>query len=421
MNKFVLSGLATVLAAGCIQAQDSSVQDALASQQARISELEKKFAAKPDPGPFQFPAAIKPYVVIDLTISQTGNNTATGQSKVDMINPWFNGDRWGLRGTLEANVQDLNLIYKLESGFVVADGSSKTANVLFDRDAWIGLLSKNLGQFTFGRQNTLARDFSGTYCDPYSNPVFTYEESGWANQNNFKDMVNFAGSVDGSRMNKGMVWKKVTDRGLTMGAAYNLSYYALNTAITAANKAAEATTSTRDTTACVAVGYNGHGYNVSSYFSQANNAGQTQKSYSVGGNVLPSPRLRLDVGYFHYSTGQGPVLGQRHDTAYTVSGSIKSAALIWIYSLGYQGIKANNAGLSGGFMTQPFSNGTLATGVGTGARNTTYGSVMRSLGSHAEVYACADYEQLTDGFKLAATNGYHYQTEFGIGLKLRSF
>ncbi len=423
MNKVLTSSLAMVLVAGCLQAQDPSIQTELANQRARIAELEKKFAAKPDSGPLQFPREIKPYVLIDATIVQTSNATAAGQSKVDFASPWFAGDRWGLRGTLDTNVQDLSMIYKLENGFVSGDGSNKTTNVLFDRDAWAGFYSKTLGQFTFGRQNTLARDFSGNYCDTYGPVAMSYEESGWANQNNFKDMISFASSVDGARINKGMVWKKITNFGLTMGAAYNFSYYTLNTSITPANKAAEAFTSTRDTTASVAVGYNGKGYNLSSFYTLANNAGFTQRSYSAGGNVEPIKQLRVNGGFFHYSADQGPANPRRTDTAFTVSAAY-TAALVWTFSLGYQGWKAEHGAMSGtgtaAVMTLPFTNGSAATSTGSGARNTTYGGIMRSMNRWADVYAVFDYEQLTDLFKLAATNGFHSQTEFALGLKLRT-
>ena len=422
-------------------AQDADVPAELARQNARIAELEKKFAPKADSGPIQFPKELTPYLLIDATLVNTSNNTASGQSKLDLTNaPWFSADRWGLRGTLDTNLSDLSLIYKLESQFGIADGGLATTNVetagtpagttptnagteavLFNRDAWVGCFSKSLGQFTVGRQNTLARDFAQNFGDPFGTPQITYEEGGWTNSNNFKDLVNFAGSVDGSRVNKGLVWKKIMANGVSMGLAYNL---ADNTLVTPyGNNVTQASTSTRDTTACAALGYTAGTYNLSGYYTQANNAGFTQKSYAAGGNVEPSSRLRLNAGYFHYTADQGPVNGQRTDTAFSVSASY-AASDLWSGYLGYQGWKARNAGLSkvGGNMTMPFANGCSAPAgaVGTGARNTSYAAIMRSLSKRAEVYACADYEQLTDAFKLAASNGYHSQTEFGIGIRIRA-
>ena len=440
MKTSMTLGLAAVLAAGCLQAQDADVQTELASQRARIAELEKQFAAKPAVTPFQFPQELTPYVLIDATLVNTSNNTATGKSKLDFSNqPWFSADRWGLRGILNTNINSLTVVYKLESQFGIGDGGLSTTNVetaatpagttptnggtepvLFNRDAWVGVSSSTLGQLTFGRQNTLARDISGIYGDPFGPAQFGYEEAGWTNSNNFKDLVNFAGSVDGSRMNKGVVWKKVTPSGVTLGLAYNLSDDTLVTPY--ANSTTQGFTSTRDTTACAALGYNSKSYNLSGFYSQANNAGFTQKAYSVGGNVNPNARLRVNVGLFRYSADQGPVNGHRTDNAFTVSATFAPSA-IWNYSLGYQGWKANNAGTSAasnGNMTMPFANGDIAKGVASGARNTTYGAIMRSLSKRSEVYVCADYEQLTEGFHLAATNGYRNQTELGIGIRIRA-
>jgi len=442
MKLSILAGLSALLVAGCVQAQaqDADVQTELASQRARIAELEKQFAAKPANAPFQFPQELTPYVLIDATLVNTSNNTATGKSKLDFSNsPWFSADRWGLRGKLDSNVAGLSLIYKLESQFGIGDGGLGTTNVvtaatpagttptnggteavLFNRDAWVGLGSSSLGQITIGRQNTLARDFSAIYGDPFGPAPFGYEESGWTNSNNFKDLVNFAGSVDGSRMNKGMVWKKIMTNGVTMGLAYNLSDDTLVTPY--ANNVTQANTTTRDTTACVALGYNAKAYNLSAYYTQANNAGFTQKSYSVGGNAEVTRKLRLNAGLFRYSADQGPTNGQRTDNAFSLSASY-AATYIWSYYLGYQGWKANKAGLSSatnGNMTMPFANGNTAKAVGSGARNTTYGAIMRSLSKRAEVYVCADYEQLTEDFRLAAANGYRNQTELGIGIRIRA-
>ena len=439
MNKRVLPRLAIVLAAGCIQAwaQDPAVQAELASQQARIAQLEKQFAAKPDSGPFKFPQELTPYIVVEATLVSTSNNTAAGQNKIDLpTQPWFSSNRWGLRGTLNTCSSDVDLIYKLETGFGIADGGLQTTNVetaaspagttptnagteavLFNRDAWLGFTSKTIGQVTIGRQNTLARDFSETYGDAFGTAGVGYEEIGWTNQNNFKDLVNLAGSVDGSRMNKGIVWKKLTEAGVSMGLAYN---FADDTLVTPyANNVTQANTSTRDTTGCAALGFNAKAFNVSGYYTLANQAGFTQKSYSAGGDITPTTAIKVNAGYFRYTADQGPVNGQRTDTAYVASASY-TASEFWSYFLGYQAWQAKNAGLSKGFMTMPFANGASATTVGTGNRNTTYLAVRRMLNKRADVYFAADYEQLTNGYKLAATNGFHQQTEYAIGLRIKA-
>lgn len=101
--------LSAVLVAGSLQAQEADVKAELAKQNARIAQLEKKAST------FQFPEYLTPYVLIDLTLLSKSNATADGRSKIDMGEPFFSGNRWGLKGSIKTNVDGLNVIYKLES------------------------------------------------------------------------------------------------------------------------------------------------------------------------------------------------------------------------------------------------------------------------------------------------------------------
>jgi len=407
MNIATYAGLAAILAAGSLQAQDVDVKAELARQNARIADLEKKAEAKPEVGSIKFPAELTPYILIDTTFVAKTNATADGRTKFDMATPFMSGSRWGLKGSIKTNIEGLNVIYKLESEYTTADGAMDTPGVLFNRDAWVGFKSKEIGQITIGRQNTLARDFAVIYGDPFAHSEINYDEGGWTNTNNFKQLIYFAASVDGTRTNKGIVWKKVTDSGFAMGAGYNLT-------------STEPNTSTTNSTAEVALGYNAATYHISSFYTQANNNGFTQKSYSIGGNVLPVSWLRVNAGYFHYTADQGDLKPQRSDSAYTLSATIYASPK-WSYHLGHQSMKANDAGLSSkGFMQNPFSNGAASTTFGTGTKDTTYGMVMRHLSKRMEAYMGFDYMTLKDGYKLAATNGHDSQTEYAIGIRIRA-
>lgn len=409
MKTATIVTLPAVLAAGCVlaQAQSVDVQAELAKQNARIAELEKKAESKPEAATLKFPMELTPYILIDTTIISKSNATADGRTKVDIGTPWMSGSRWGLKGAIKTNVEGLDVIYKLESEFVTADGSMDTPGVIFNRDAWVGFKSKAIGQITIGRQNTLARDFAVIYGDPFAHPEVNYDEGGWSNTNNFKQLIYFAASVDGTRVNKGITWKKVTDSGFAMGAAYNLT-------------STETDTSTKNSTAEVALGYNAEIYHISSFYSQANNNGYTQKSTSIGGNIKPTSWLRVNAGYFHYTADQGALHPERSDSAYTLSVSIHTNPK-WTYYLGHQSMKANDAGLnSKGFMQNPFSNGAASTAFGTGTKDTTYAAIFRHLSKRMEAYLITDYMKLHDGYKLAGTNGHDSQTEFGLGLRIRA-
>lgn len=406
MKTSTIAGLAAALVAGCLQAQDTDVQSELARQNARIAELEKKAAA-----PVKFPAELTPYILIDTSFVSKSNATADGRTKVDMATPFLSGSRWGLKGDIKTNVEGLSVIYKLESEYTTADGAMDTPGVLFNRDAWVGFKNEALGQITIGRQNTLARDFAVIYGDPFKEARINYDEGGWTNTNNFKQLIYFAASVDGTRVNKGITWKKVADNGWAFGAAYNLT-------------SSETNTSTKNSTAEVALGYNAEKWHASIFHSEANNNGYTQKSTGVGGNVKPTSWLRLNAGIFSYNADQGAGHPTRTDSAYTVSGTVQTNPK-WSYHLGFQVMKANDAGLKGASsatatMQNPFSNGAASTVFGTGQKDTLYGLVMRHLSRRMEAYGGFDLMKLKDGYRLASTNGHDSQTELVLGIRIRA-
>ena len=70
MKTSTIAGLAAVLVAGCLQAQDVDVKAELARQNARFAELEKNAA-----GPYRFPAGLTPYILIDTSFVSKSNAT----------------------------------------------------------------------------------------------------------------------------------------------------------------------------------------------------------------------------------------------------------------------------------------------------------------------------------------------------------
>jgi len=123
-------------------------------------------------------------------------------------------------------------------------------------------------------------------------------------------------------------------------------------------------------------------------------------------------------GVFRY-TGEQGALGKRKDTAYTLSGRFAPTGPLDC-ELGYQNMKAKNAGVNGaGNVLNAFANASAVKAVATGSRGTVYGSVFYHFDKITEVYVAADYLKLKDGYKFGATNGAPSQTEFGVGLRTR--
>jgi len=347
------------------------------------------------------------YGLLDITLSTISNANAKGGRKTGYQTAWFSGDRWGITGRHALGPTLPDVIFRLESEFVLNTGEMDTPGVLFNRDAWIGFESEQLGKLTFGRQNALARDYSGIYGDPYGSAVVTLEEGGYTNTNNFKQLIFYAASATGTRYDNGLVWKKKWGANWVTGLGYQFS-----------SPAAPGDFS-RNTTETAALGYNGGIFNVAGFYNHLNVNGLIHKAWSIGGNVTPIPLVRLNAGYYDYKSEQGHGVGDRKDHAYTVSAKFVPEGP-WDYELGYQVIKAKNAGFnSGGNTLIPYQDASSVTLTGTGDKKTLYGSVFYHFDRRTEAYLAADYMKLKDGYHLSITNGHDTQNEVAIGLRFR--
>jgi predicted porin/uncharacterized coiled-coil protein SlyX len=443
MNKFALRATMLGVLAVCqpvwadeisdLKAEIAAQKQAAAAQKARLDALEEKLngvqkqqqaaaAAPPAPATDGMPAgvtfkqgeglsyssksgSVTLYGLIDVTYVHTNHADAAGDSVTSPRVSWFSGNRWGLTGRHTMGDSGLDVIFRLESEFENQTGNMDTPNVLFNRDAWAGVASPELGKLTLGRQNAIARDPAGSaiYGDPYGSAVPSTEEGGYTNNNNFKQLIFYAGSATGTRVDNGVVWKKAWSNGLVSGLLYQFGGIPGDFS----NGSTETAT----------LAYAGGPFNVSGFATAAKVAGLANRSYSIGGNYQAGP-VRLNAGYFHYTAEQGALPG-RSDNAYTVSANFQPGGKI-DYQLGYQDMKANNAAVNGaGNILNAFANASSATATATGSRATLYGSVFYHFDKITEVYVAADYLKLHDGYKVGSTNGFSNQTEFGVGLRTR--
>ena len=347
------------------------------------------------------------YGLIDVSYVNQNNANAAGKSVTGPRVAWFSGNRWGMTGQRQLDKKgDLKAIFKLESEFESQTGAQDTAGVLFNRDAWVGLDSKSMGKLTLGRQNALARDpaASGIYGDPYGGSKATVEEGGYTNNNNFKQLVFYAGSATGTRYNNGVVWKKdfgnvVAGVGYQFGAvpgSFNMG-----------------------STKSASLAYNGDNYTVAGFLTSANIKDLTHSTYSFGGNLAITPIVRLYGGYYNYKAQQAVGFGDRKDTAWTISTKIAPTSS-YDFELGYQTMRAKNAGLTGGgFVQNAYSDASAITKVATGNRNTFYVSAFYHLDKATEVYVAADRLSTTGTYLASQANGFKSQNEFGLGLRFK--
>lgn len=412
-----------------LKAEIMAQKKAAAAQQARLEALEKKLEAsqmKTAPQVAAAPASstggltigspyggVTLYGLIDVTISNVTNKDAAGNSLTNFQTPWFSGSRLGFTGHRDLGDSGMKAIFRLESEFVPGTGEMDTANVFFNRDAWVGLQSDSLGKLSVGRQNALGRDFAAIYGDAYGTAASSLEEGGFTNTNNFKQLVYYGGSANGTRINNGVVWKKMFSNGLVAGLAYSFGSPAGTNNATATGSSAA--NPVEGTTASAALGYNMGNLNLAGFYTQAKVNGFTDTAYSVGGNYTMGT-IRLNAGYFNY-TGEQGALGNRTDDAYTVSVKYAPEGKM-DYELGYQNMKANNASVAAVGSTVSNAFGAFTPGVVTsGNRNTIYTSMFYHFDKSTELYVAADFLKLDAGY--GKVNGSDNQVGVGIGMRTR--
>ncbi|MFZ6845250.1 porin [Undibacterium sp. RuTC16W] len=402
-------------AAADAQKAAQQAQDALAQiQQATVAakeaaEVSKKSATVSQPAGEGLVYksggdTVRLYGLIDLSLSNKSNADKAGNSQKDMSVAWFSGNRWGIEG--EHALKDtggLKAIFKLESEYELPTGSMDTPGVLFNRDAWLGVQSDSLGKLTFGRQNTLAREFSKIYGDPYGTAAVTLDEGGYSNNNDFKQLIFYSGSATGTRYDKGIVWKKEFGN-IVAGVGYQVGGIPGDT--------------TTGTTKSLGLAYNGGDVNVSGFYNSANVNGYTHSSYSIGGNYQFG-MMRLNAGYISYKADQPLAIGNRSDKAYTLSAKFTPAGN-FDYELGWQTMNAENAAVNGsGYVLNAYANTGNATKTATGKRKTWYGSAFYHFDKRTELYFALDRLN-TDGTYLASqANGFNSQNEYAVGMRFK--
>lgn len=96
------------------------------------------------------------YGIVDAGLGYQSSSTSLGStsgghSAFKMINGVWAGSRFGLKGAEELG-GGTKAIFTLEEGFNSATGAMATNNLMFSRQAFVGLSNPTFGSFTAGRQ-----------------------------------------------------------------------------------------------------------------------------------------------------------------------------------------------------------------------------------------------------------------------------
>src|SRR5208283_498629 len=169
MKTSLITSLSVVLAAGCFQlmAQGAGMPDTMPPA-LQVDEHGNKL----DPGSRPVMTyndsntLVHLYGLIEATIGYANHQTNTGNTTFGYQVAWFSGNRYGIDVDHvlgfgdEIGLKDLKAIVKLEGEYELPTGGFDADNTIFNRDCWLGFYSPTLGKLTFGRQNTLTRDFT---------------------------------------------------------------------------------------------------------------------------------------------------------------------------------------------------------------------------------------------------------------------
>ncbi|MBN3763572.1 porin [Burkholderia sp. Ac-20365] len=127
MNKLLITGATVITLAGVVHAQSS----------------------------------VNLYGLIDAGLTYTNSQisgTGGGHSNWEMTSGSVQYSRWGLRGAEDLGA-GLKAVFTLESGFNLNNGQFSSNNRIFNREAYIGLSSREYGALTLGRQTDSMVDF----------------------------------------------------------------------------------------------------------------------------------------------------------------------------------------------------------------------------------------------------------------------
>jgi predicted porin/uncharacterized coiled-coil protein SlyX len=381
------------------------------------------------------------YGLLEATGSHANHQTAAGGSTTGFQTSWFSGNRLGFDADhalaigAQLGMPDLKVISKLETEFELPTGNMDTANVFFNRDAWLGFYSDSLGKITLGRQNTLTRDFTQNWGDPYGTADVTLKEGGYSNVNNFKQFIFYSGAATGTRVNSGVEWKKKIGDHIVAGLGYAFGSGGVGGSGDVGNGGGTPGDFTKGTNQAASLAANslaiGPGllsFNAS--YDRANVTDLIHQSELLGGNFRIG-MFRLNAGLAHYTAQQGPhnSMGNRTDNSWTVSMSLLPISSVEL-DLGYQDMKGKNAGFNGGGATlNPFGNTAGVTTVADGAKKTLYGSLIYHVDRQLDIYFAADDFKVTGGWVVgdAQGNGNHFgvgnpfnsELEFAIGARFK--
>ena len=381
------------------------------------------------------------YGLIEATGSHANHQSAGGASTTGFQVAWFSGNRLGFDADHALAIGDriglpgLKVISKLETEFELPTGDMDTSDVFFNRDAWMGFYSDDLGKITVGRQNTVTRDFTASWGDPYGGADVGLKEGGYSNVNNFKQFIFYSGSANGTRMNSSIAWKKKFGDHVVAGLGWAFGSQGAGGSGDVGNGGSTPGDFKKGQTQEASIALNalevGPGLlSANLSYDRANVNDLTHQSTLVGANYRLG-MFRVNGGFAHYTAEQGVDngAGTRTDNSWTVSMSLLPTPENEL-ALGFNEMKGRHAGFNGGGnILNPFGSTAGVTAVADGSKKVVYASWMYHVDRQLDVYLAGDHFKVDGGWVLGDAQGngnrfgagqaYSGETEVAVGARYR--
>ena len=260
------------------------------------------------------------YGIVDAGLTSERGGAAGNVTKVQ--SGVASASRIGFKGTEDLG-SGLSAIFKLEAGVRIDDGSLDNGNNrLFNREAYVGLSSKEAGTLTIGRQYTPYYETLRDVADPFA--------AGYAGT--AKNLFPVAGNM--TRNDNAVVYKTPSLYGFAAAASYSLGE-------TAGDSAAQRQLG-------ASIGYGNGPLNVSVAYNNRNNDTGTNKNNSIGHNTLVAANYDFQVVKVFAAFGQDK--GQN-------SAPLNNTANSFGYAIAPIGSEDSTDALVG--LTAPVGNGTV--------------------------------------------------------------
>lgn len=207
------------------------------------------------------------YGIVDAGLTSERGGAAGNVTKVQ--SGVASASRIGFKGTEDLG-SGLSAVFKLEAGMRIDSGALDNGNnKLFNREAYVGLSSKEAGTLTIGRQYTPYYETLRDVADPFG--------TGYAGT--AKNLFPVAGAM--TRNDNAVVYKTPSLYGFSGAASYSLGE-------TAGDSSAQRQLG-------ASIGYKNAGLNVAVAYNNLNNDNATVKTNNIGHNTMIAANYDFQV------------------------------------------------------------------------------------------------------------------------------